>query len=78
MSKIIGSFEAKTKLSEYLRYVQGSRNEVIITNRGKQIAKISPLGDAMRTEGLKKDILEFRNGRKLKGNLKKLISQGRK
>lgn len=34
--------EAKTHLSEILRHVEGTGEEVVLTNRGKRIARIIP------------------------------------
>jgi prevent-host-death family protein len=39
----IGSFEAKTKLSELLRRVQGGAHYTI-THRGKPVAELLPVG----------------------------------
>jgi prevent-host-death family protein len=41
MNKEIGAFEAKTKLTELLRQVQGGK-KFTITNRGKEIADLVP------------------------------------
>jgi prevent-host-death family protein len=41
MNKEIGAFEAKTKLTELLRKVQGGK-KFTITNRGKAIADLVP------------------------------------
>ncbi|MEI8297666.1 MAG: type II toxin-antitoxin system prevent-host-death family antitoxin [Pseudomonadota bacterium] len=41
MNKEIGAFEAKTKLPELLRQVQGGK-KFTITNRGKPIADLVP------------------------------------
>ncbi len=40
----IGAFEAKTKLSELLDRVE-SGEEIIITRRGRNVAKLVPLAD---------------------------------
>jgi prevent-host-death family protein len=39
----VGAFEAKTKLSELLNRVEGGE-EVVVTRRGKPIARLVPAG----------------------------------
>jgi prevent-host-death family protein len=77
---IIGAFEAKTHLSEILNKVQEGV-EVIITKRGKPIAKIIPFSDD-KLNRKKDDILkEFNFIRsKFKGKviIKSYINEGRK
>jgi prevent-host-death family protein len=77
----LGSFEAKTKLSELLHKVR-TGEEVIITKHGVPVARLSPY----RNEPNKKDIAaaveEIRRAREkssLDGiKLKGLIEEGRK
>ena len=38
----VGAFEAKNRLSELLRYVEDTGEEVRITNRGKAVARLVP------------------------------------
>ncbi|MBL7661644.1 type II toxin-antitoxin system prevent-host-death family antitoxin [bacterium] len=42
---VVGTFEAKTKLSEFLDRIQSGREEIVITRRGKKIAKLVPYED---------------------------------
>lgn len=61
----IGSFEAKTKLPELLRMVEKSGEEIIITRKGKEIAKISPIDQNEEA------ILVIEEIRKLRKSIKK-------
>lgn len=83
MSEQIGIFEAKNRLSELVRSAQ-SGNEIIITLRGKPMAKLVPVEEApamSRQEALQA-LQEF--GRKYPLKLKKgetlkdMIAKGRK
>lgn len=47
--KIVGSYEAKAKLSGILREVE-SGETVIITRNGHAIAKISPIGEQAKRD----------------------------
>jgi prevent-host-death family protein len=61
----IGSFEAKNKLSELLHRVERGE-EVVITRRGKPIAKLAPIVstfDRGRARKAAADILERNHGR---------------
>lgn len=76
----IGSFEAKNKLSELLDRVEHGA-EVIITRRGKPVAKLVPAGpgfDRKKAQRAAADLREASKGVMLRGlKIKDLINQGR-
>ena len=76
----IGSFEAKNKLSEILQRVERGE-EVVITRRGKPVAKIVPIVSAFDRERARKaahDILERSKTASLGGlKIKDLVNEGR-
>ena len=79
--KEIGAFEAKTKLGQVLDWVEAGE-EVIITRRGKAVARLVAPGaatvDRERTHAAVQRIREMRKGVKLSGlSIKSLINEGR-
>lgn len=76
----IGSFEAKTHLSQILEDVQDGE-EITITKRGKPIAKIIPYREK-KSNLSRKDILarfaEIKKSVKNPVNIKEFIEEGRK
>ena len=77
----IGAFEAKTKLGQLLDWVEAGE-EVVITRRGKAVARMVPPGyatvDRERTHAAAERIREMRKGAKLGGlSIKGLINEGR-
>ena len=69
--KEIGAFEAKTKLGQLLDRVEAGE-EIVITRRGKVVARLVPPGEAARR------IREMRKGVTLGGlRIKDLVSEGR-
>lgn len=76
----IGSFEAKNKLSELLERVEHGA-EVIITRRGKDVAKIVSAGpgfDRKKAMRAAAGLRETSRGAMLRGlKIKDLIDQGR-
>ncbi len=79
--KEIGAFEAKTKLGQLLDWVEAGE-EVIITRRGKPVARLVPPGaatiDRERTRTAVTRIRAMRKGVTLGGlSIKDLISEGR-
>ena len=82
MSRIVGAFEAKTKLSELLDLVEQGE-EILITRRGKTIARLSsPLSEEERTARAREAIRRLRelgkNNRLPEGmTFKDLIEEGR-
>jgi prevent-host-death family protein len=78
----IGAFEAKTKLGQLLDWVEAGE-EIVITRRGKAVARLVPPGAATvnreLTEAAAERIRAMRKGVKLGGlSLKSLISEGRR
>ncbi len=76
----IGSYQAKTHLPKLLdRVTQGE--EIVITRRGKPIAKLVPIGKPSREE-IQKAIDEIRRLRKNVSlgemTIKEMIEEGRK
>lgn len=79
-SKSVGSFDAKTHLSNILDEVQKGV-EFIITKRGKPVAKIIQYKDNKEIIKINDVILQFdviRNSVKGKINIKEYINEGRK
>jgi prevent-host-death family protein len=78
--KEIGAFEAKNKLGQLLDWVEAGE-EVIITRRGKVVARLVPpdtIFDRERARGAAARIRARRKGMTLGGlSLKELINEGR-
>lgn len=79
--KEIGAFEAKTKLGQLLDWVEAGE-QVVITRRGKIVAKLVPPGepgiDRARARSAARSLREMRKGVTLGGlKIKDLISEGR-
>jgi prevent-host-death family protein len=76
----IGSFEAKSKLGQLLDWVEAGE-EVIITRRGKRVARLvaaDPAADRERARGVAARIRARRRGITLGGlSIKDLINDGR-
>jgi len=79
MLKEIGSYEAKTKLPELLRRVEGGET-ITITNRGKPIADIVPSrsNDRIKAKAAIGKIMQGKKNYVSDADLKELISSGRK
>jgi prevent-host-death family protein len=79
--KEIGAFEAKTRLGQLLDWVEAGE-EVVITRRGKVVARLVPPSsgfDRERGRRAAKAIRELRNGVSLgRLRIKDLISEGRR
>ena len=76
----IGAFEAKSKLGQLLDWVEAGE-EVVITRRGRIVAKLVPLGgiDRTRAQAAARRIRERRKGVTLGGlKIKDLINEGRR
>ncbi|NQW73284.1 MAG: type II toxin-antitoxin system Phd/YefM family antitoxin [Actinobacteria bacterium] len=79
MTITVGVFDAKTRLSELLDKVSAG-DEVIITKRGRAIARLVPMDDGGRSvEAALAALLEVR-GRSLPGpeSIRDLIDEGRR
>jgi len=77
----VGVFEAKNRLTALLDEVEGG-GEVIITRRGKPIARLAPLESGInraKARAAAQGIREASKGQTLGGlTLKALISEGRR
>ncbi len=78
--KEVGAFEAKTKLGQLLDWVEAGE-EVVITRRGKVVARLVPPGMAFDRERGRQAVQRIRDMRKgvtLGGlRIKDLVSEGR-
>jgi prevent-host-death family protein len=76
----IGAFEAKSKLGQLLDWVEAGE-EIVITRRGRIVAKLVPPGsgvDRERARAAAQRIREMRRGVTLGGlKIKDLIAEGR-
>lgn len=79
MLEEIGSYEAKTKLPEILRRVEGGE-AFTITNRGKPVADLIPsrIGDQQKTEAAINNILKAKKHTVTDEELDELKESGRK
>ncbi len=79
MLEEIGSYDAKTKLPEILRRVEGGE-AFTITNRGKPIADLIPsrVGDQQKTEAAINNILKAKKHKVSDEILDSLKESGRK
>lgn len=60
MKNSVGTFEAKTHFTKLIsRVIDGE--EILITRRGKAVAKIIPIEKATDTEAIKATVLRLRN-----------------
>lgn len=75
----IGSFEAKTKLPELLRMVEKSGEEIIITRKGKEIAKITPIDQNREAIFVIEEIKKLKKSikRASASEIKQMIEEGR-
>lgn len=48
----VSKSKLKSKLLEFLRFVESEGEEIIVTDRGKPVVKISRYGDSLSTEQL--------------------------
>ena len=76
----VGAFEAKSKLGQLLDWVEAGE-EIVITRRGKIVARLVPPGSAFdreRAQAAVRRIREMRKGVTLGGlKIKDLINEGR-
>lgn len=79
MLEEIGSYDAKTKLPEILRRVEGGE-AFTITNRGKPIADLIPsrIGNQQKTEAAINNILKAKRHTVTDEELDELKESGRK
>lgn len=79
MKTEIGSYEAKTRLSELLRQVKTGRR-ITITHRGKAMADLVPSGDVRTKDKIAavEKLKTFMQVNPVRGvNIKELIREGR-
>ena len=79
MKTAIGSYEAKTKLSELLRQVKAGKS-FTITNRGEAIADLVPSLDVKKRDKIEtvKKLKVFMRANPVRGvNIRCLIDEGR-
>ncbi len=79
-NKLIGSFEAKTHLSNLIDDVQKG-NDYIITKRGKPVARLIPYTNHEIEFNIKDIVSQFdsiRKSIKSNVNIKEYINEGRK
>lgn len=60
MKNSVGTFEAKTHFTKLITRVIGGE-EILITRRGKAVARIIPIKETLDTEAVKATILRLRN-----------------
>lgn len=80
MSTQIGSYEAKTRLPELLRQVRNGKS-FTITNRGKAVAELVPIGHSSEQEAERavEQMKVFMRTHRVSGvDIKALIEEGRR
>lgn len=60
MKKIVGCFEAKTNFNKIINNIVNGE-EVVVTKRGKPVAKIIPIEKSIDTERVKNTFLRLNN-----------------
>ena len=80
INKNVGAFNAKTHLSQLLMEVQNGV-EIVITKRGKPVARLIPYREDTKRMNTKEIVDKFdiiRSSIKSKVNIKNYINEGRK
>jgi prevent-host-death family protein len=79
MTRTVGAYEAKTKLSELLAEVEAG-GEVVITKHGRAVARLLPPLPPKRSRSeVLAEIREMSAGRSLGGlSIRELIDEGRR
>lgn len=79
MTVEVGLFEAKTHLSELVEKVASGVDDVIITRRGKPVARLIPINEASPVERALELLVQVRAAsRPGPETLRELIDEGRK
>ena len=79
MSTTVGLFEAKTHLSELVNQVSSGGDDVVITRRGRAVARIVPIETESRVEAALARLVAAREGSTPgDGSLRDLIEDGRR
>jgi prevent-host-death family protein len=60
MKKIVGCFEAKTNFNKIINNIVNGE-EIVVTKRGKPVAKIIPIDKSIDTERVKNTFLRLNN-----------------
>lgn len=79
MSMTVGLFEAKTHLSELVNQVSAGGEDVVITRRGKAVARIVPFDTRAEVDAALSRLLAARQeSTPGEGSLRDLIEEGRR
>jgi prevent-host-death family protein len=78
MSMIVGLFDAKTRLSELVEQVTQGGDDIVITRRGKAVARLVPIEPESEVESALALLLSARaTSVSGSGSLRDLIDDGR-
>jgi prevent-host-death family protein len=78
MSMIVGLFDAKTRLSELVEQVAQGGDDIVITRRGKAVARLVPIEPESEVESALALLLSARaTSVSGSGSLRDLIDDGR-
>ena len=79
MSMTVGLFDAKTRLSELVEQVANGGDDILITRRGKAVARLVPIDVSSEVEHSLALLLAARESSKAgSGSLRELIDEGRR
>lgn len=79
MSRSVGLFDAKTRLSELVEQVASGGEDILITRRGKAVARLVPIDESSEVERSLALLLAARESSKAgSGSLRDLIDEGRR
>ena len=75
----MGLFDAKTRLSELVEQVANGGDDILITRRGKAVARLVPIDESSEVERSLALLLAARESSKAgSGSLRELIDEGRR
>jgi prevent-host-death family protein len=75
----VGLFDAKTRLSELVEQVANGGDDILITRRGKAVARLVPIDESSEVERSLALLLAARESSKAgPGSLRELIDEGRR
>ena len=75
----MGLFDAKTRLSELVEQVANGGDDILITRRGKAVARLVPIDESSEVERSLSLLLAARESSKAgSGSLRELIDEGRR
>ncbi|MEY4137783.1 MAG: hypothetical protein RL205_1911 [Actinomycetota bacterium] len=78
MSMTVGLFDAKTRLSELVDQVSRGGDDIVITRRGKAVARLVPIDESSAVERSLELLLAARESSSPgPGSLRELIDEGR-